>query len=134
MPNASTPGPHYLRAPSLLEAQTNFFLMPGSIETDAYVFVGAAFQNMVQIALLLCSLVAVPLLLIPIPVIEYLHNKHTSYGELAEQHEVPSFPCCTSVVFSILICAVVGFLVSWFDVSQAVIQVGCGCSIAKFLH
>mmetsp|Transcript_110643 Transcript_110643/g.191789 ORF Transcript_110643/g.191789 Transcript_110643/m.191789 type:complete len:866 (-) Transcript_110643:364-2961(-) len=88
LPGASTPGPHFLRAPSLLEAQTNFFLMPGSIETDAYVFVGAGFQNMVQVGLLLCSLVAVPLLLIPIPVIEYLHNKHTSYGELAEHHEV----------------------------------------------
>jgi V-type H+-transporting ATPase subunit a len=88
LPNASTPGPHFLRAPSLLEAQTNFFLMPGSIETDAYVFVSAAFQNSLQVFLLLCCLVAVPMLLIPIPVIEYMHNKNTSYGELAEHHEV----------------------------------------------
>jgi V-type H+-transporting ATPase subunit a len=78
------PGVHYLNAPSLLEAQTNFFLSPGSIAQDAYVFVGADFQNAVQSFLLLCCLLAVPLLLIPIPVIEYLHHKHTAYGELEE--------------------------------------------------
>jgi len=78
-------GKHYLRAPSLLETQTNFFLAPGSVETDAYVFVSAGFQNGIQLFLLLCALVAVPLLLIPIPCIEYRHHKRAlAYGELDE--------------------------------------------------
>eukprot|EP00667_Euglena_gracilis_P005592 EG_transcript_5630 len=56
---------HFLRAPSLLETQTNFFLGPGSVEQDAYVIVSAGFQNSLQIFFLLCSLVAVPLMLCP---------------------------------------------------------------------
>jgi len=76
---------HFRRAPSLLEGQTNFFLAPGTVAADAFVYGGADFQNGVQFFLLFCCLIAVPMLLIPIPVIEYMHHKNsTSYGELDE--------------------------------------------------
>ena len=58
---------------------------------------GADFQNAVQSFLLLCCLLAVPLLLIPIPVIEYLHHKHTAYGELEEV-----CPACFGALYGFL--------------------------------
>ena len=75
---------HYRNAPSLLETQTNFFLAPGTIADDGFLFVSADFQKALQMVLLGCALVAVPLMLIPIPVIEYFHRKHTAYGALPE--------------------------------------------------
>eukprot|EP00992_Anisonema_acinus_P000764 TRINITY_DN10274_c1_g1_i3.p1 TRINITY_DN10274_c1_g1~~TRINITY_DN10274_c1_g1_i3.p1 ORF type:complete len:474 (+),score=83.63 TRINITY_DN10274_c1_g1_i3:143-1423(+) len=75
-----------LSPPSLLETMTGFFLSPGSVEPTQYLYGSAATQNGVQIFLLLCALVAVPMMLIPIPVIEYRHMQH-NYSTLGEHKD-----------------------------------------------
>lgn len=75
-----------LSPPSLLETMTGFFLSPGSVEADKFIFVSAGFQNGIQILLLLCAVLAVPMMLIPIPLIEYRHMQH-NYSTLDEPHK-----------------------------------------------
>ena len=60
-----------LTPPSLLEGMTNFFLAPGSVAEDRYLYVSAGFQNGIQLLLLLIAVSAVPLMLFPIPILEY---------------------------------------------------------------
>eukprot|EP00997_Jenningsia_sp_PLL12_P000746 NODE_1114_length_1276_cov_86.123064_g912_i0.p1 GENE.NODE_1114_length_1276_cov_86.123064_g912_i0~~NODE_1114_length_1276_cov_86.123064_g912_i0.p1 ORF type:complete len:382 (+),score=140.48 NODE_1114_length_1276_cov_86.123064_g912_i0:45-1148(+) len=69
-----------LSPPSLLEGMTNFFLQPGAVKEDAYLYGSASFQNGIQYTLLLFAFLAVPWMLIPIPVIEYMHHNSNHYG------------------------------------------------------
>eukprot|EP00996_Jenningsia_fusiforme_P001938 NODE_278_length_2537_cov_28.874196_g256_i0.p1 GENE.NODE_278_length_2537_cov_28.874196_g256_i0~~NODE_278_length_2537_cov_28.874196_g256_i0.p1 ORF type:complete len:828 (+),score=150.79 NODE_278_length_2537_cov_28.874196_g256_i0:186-2486(+) len=77
-----------LSPPSLLETMTNFFLAPGSVKENSYLYVSAGFQNGFQTFLLLMAFLAIPVMLFPIPILEYLHNKASAYGELEEHHPV----------------------------------------------
>eukprot|EP00760_Papus_ankaliazontas_P036530 PhM_4_TR8339/c3_g1_i1/m.73329/K02154/ATPeV0A, ATP6N; V-type H+-transporting ATPase subunit a len=62
-------------APSLLETMTNFFLQPGTVTVPLY-----SGQAGLQAFLLLLAFAMVPLMLIPIPYIEWKHNKDKMAG------------------------------------------------------
>ena len=78
-----------LSPPSLLETMTNLFLAPVSVMPTKYLYGSDSAQNGFQSFLLLLAFFAVPAMLLPITILEYLHHKSSSYGELNEpEHEV----------------------------------------------
>eukprot|EP01006_Ploeotia_vitrea_P042675 TRINITY_DN66651_c1_g2_i1.p1 TRINITY_DN66651_c1_g2~~TRINITY_DN66651_c1_g2_i1.p1 ORF type:complete len:851 (+),score=144.57 TRINITY_DN66651_c1_g2_i1:143-2695(+) len=75
--------------PLLLGSMTDFFLAMGAVQDDAYLFGGTSMQTGIQSFLLLCAVLSVPLLLLPIPIIEYRNHKNEAqnYGGLHEDDE-----------------------------------------------
>eukprot|EP01012_Entosiphon_sulcatum_P002517 TRINITY_DN1053_c0_g1_i1.p1 TRINITY_DN1053_c0_g1~~TRINITY_DN1053_c0_g1_i1.p1 ORF type:complete len:851 (-),score=223.96 TRINITY_DN1053_c0_g1_i1:65-2578(-) len=67
--------------PSLLETMTNFFLSPGGVTESNYLYGSPGAQNAVQTFLLLAAFLSTPLLLIPIPYIEWRHHKYQTLAE-----------------------------------------------------
>eukprot|EP00906_Rhabdomonas_costata_P012111 RCo017309 len=73
--------------PSLLETMTNFFLFPFT-DPDKYLYVSAPFQNGVQSLLLILAVLSVPMMLVPIPYLEWKRRKARRMEGYGRIHEV----------------------------------------------
>eukprot|EP00808_Paulinella_micropora_P009153 g32929.t1 len=72
--------------PNLVQTMIQFFLSPGKVEPEVQLYEG---QDRIQFALLICALIAVPVMLLGEPIIQHCSHKHGGHDEHHHEEVAP---------------------------------------------